>query len=339
MLLVGDSGGTKTHLALKDPNEPVRTPPLVEKTYKSAKYASLEAIVKDFLTSAGGDNPDYTVLAVAGPVVGGRSRITNLPWELDEVVMKETLGLPSVKLLNDLEATAHFIPFLQPDELHTINEGTSMVGRNLAVVAVGTGLGEAFLTLEGEGYKAHATEGGHTNFSPSTPLQISMLRSFQKRFGSQVSVERVCSGIGIRNIYEFLRRSRFAHEPKWLKTKLKDLDDPVPIIMETALEHPMQSELCDATLSNFLAILGNEVGNFALKTMSLGGIYLGGGIPPKILQALESATFLEALRKKGRMTDLVSQIPVHVVLNSHTALLGTTRYAYDMLGEEKSSPT
>jgi glucokinase len=228
---------------------------------------------------------------VAGPVVAGRATITNLPWVVDEEQLQAALNLSFVHLLNDLEAIAHAVPFLEPADLHTLNEGQPAPGGTIAVIAPGTGLGEAFLTWDGSRYCPHASEGGHTDFGPVNPLEVELLRYLQDRF-EHVSYERICSGLGLPNIYAFLKDSGYADEPAWLAEELTAADDPTPVIVNAAL-HPAYggderegSELCVATLNTFVSILGAEAGNLALKVLASGGVYLGGGIPRRILPAL-----------------------------------------------------
>lgn len=329
MLLAGDIGGTKTVLALFSPEAGPHTP-LREATFPSARYGRLEAIVREFLEQVGetGAAIDRACFGVAGPVVNGSAEITNLPWVMEEGALRGEFGWSSVKLLNDLEAVAYAVPILEPDDIHTLNAGDPVARGNIAVVAPGTGLGEAFLTWEGDRYRAHASEGGHASFSPADSLQIGLLTYLHERKGhGHVSFERVCSGMyGIPNIYDYLKDSGHAPEPAWLAERLAAAADPTPVIVNAAQDQANPCELCAATLRTFVAILGTEAGNMALKAMATAGIYLGGGIPPRILPALQQPDFLRALRRKGRMTELLEQMPVHVILNSKTALLGAAAY-------------
>ncbi|MFQ5855875.1 MAG: glucokinase [Anaerolineae bacterium] len=321
MLLAGDIGGTKTNLAVFSP-EAGPTVPLAEGTFPSARYSSLEALVGEFLAQI--SLPvDRASLGVAGPVVAGHAAITNLPWVMDEMQLRAALNLSSVRLLNDLEAIAHAVPFLEPDDLHTLNEGEPAPGGAIAIIAPGTGLGEAFLTWDGSRYRAHASEGGHTDFAPTNLFEIALLRYLQGGLGFEhVSYERICSGQGLPNIYAYLKDSGYADEPAWLAEQLAAADDPTPIIVNAALDEERPCELCVATLNAFVSILGAEAGNLALKVLATGGVYLGGGIPPRILPALKQERFMRAFRHKGRFSDLLAQMPVHVILNPKVALLG-----------------
>ena len=319
MLLAGDIGGTKTGLAVFAPKAGPRAP-LAEATFPSADYPSLEALVREFLSQVG-LKVEQASFGVAGPVVGGRATITNLPWIIEETRLQEALQLSSVRLLNDLEAIANGVPSLEPADLHTLNEGQPSPGGAIAVIAPGTGLGEAFLTWDGSRYQPHASEGGHADFAPITPLEIELLRYLLERF-EHVSYERVCSGIGLPNIYAFLKDSGYAQESPWVAEQLAAADDPTPVIATAALDGERPSALCAATLNTFVSILGAEAGNLALKVLATGGVYLGGGIPPRILPALGRGRFMEPFRHKGRFSDLMARVPVHVILNPKVALLG-----------------
>jgi glucokinase len=319
MLLAGDIGGTKTNLAIFSSEAGPRAP-LVEATFPSADYASLEALVREFLSLVD-LKVERASFGVAGPVVGGQATVTNLPWVIQETQLEEALNLSPVRLLNDLEAIANGVPVLEPSDLHTLNEGQPAPGGAIAVIAPGTGLGEAFLTWDGSRYRAHASEGGHASFAPMDSLEVELLCYLQRRF-DHVSCERVCSGIGLPNIYAFLRDTGYAEEPDWLAEELAAADDLTPLIVKGALDDESPCELCIATLNTFVSTLGAEAGNLALKALTTGGVYLGGGIPPRILPALEQDRFMEAFRRKGRMSDLLARMPVHVILNPKVALLG-----------------
>ena len=319
MLLAGDIGGTKTHLAIFSPQAGPRAP-LSEATFPSARYPSLEAIVRDFLQQTR-LTVECASFGVAGPVVQGRATITNLPWVIDAVQIQEAFQLSSVTLLNDLESIATAVPLLQNQDLRTLHVGQPVSGGAIAVIAPGTGLGEAFLTWDGMRYRAHATEGGHTDFGPNNDLELEMLRYLKRRF-EHVSYELVCSGMGMPNIYAYLRDSRYAEEPRWLAEELAAASDPTPVIVNNALDPQKACKLASGTLDVFVSVLGAEAGNLALKTLATGGIYLGGGIPPRIVPALEGARFLEAFRSKGRLSHVLADVPLHVILNPKVALMG-----------------
>jgi glucokinase len=321
MLLAGDIGGTKTNLAVFSSDGGPRAP-LAEATFPSSAYASLEALVREFL-SQNDLKISRASFGVAGPVVTGRAKITNLPWEMAESRLGEVLGFP-VQLLNDLESVAYAVPYLQPKDLETLNESKAAQGGAIAIVAPGTGLGEAYLSWDGSRYRAYASEGGHADFGPNNQLEIDLLRYLQGRLG-HVSYERVCSGQGIANIYAFLRDSGH-EEPAWLAEQLAAADDPTPVIVNVALGAKGPGGICDTTLDVFTSILGAEAGNLALKVLSTGGVYLGGGIPPRILPVLKRDGFMKAFRYKGRFSGLLARVPVHVILNPKAALLGAACY-------------
>ena len=266
---------------------------------------------------------------MAGPVVDGQAEITNLPWKIAIDSMRAVLGIPVVKLLNDLASIANAIPLLLPEDLHVINAGKPVPGGALAVIAPGTGLGEAFLSWNGSEYVPHPSEGGHGDFGPTSSEQIQLLRYLQERYG-HVSWERVCSGIGIPNIYQFLKDSGYASEPAWLADKLADASvDPTPLIATAALQARPGDELCVKTLSMFVSILGSEAGNLALAVVATGGVYIAGGIPPRVIPALEDGAFTQAFRRKGRLSDVLEYVPVFVVTNRTVALLGAAAFGFD----------
>ena len=334
MLLAGDIGGTKTNLGIFS-NEQGPRKPHIEATFPSNQYDSLEALVGEFLGQATVD-VDRASFGVAGPVVGGRATITNLSWVIDETQLKTTLKLDSVAVLNDLEAIAYGVPLLDPDDLHMLNEGSATPGGTIAVIAPGTGLGEAFLTWDRSRYRAHASEGGHADFAPADSLQIDLLRYLQERW-EHVSYERVCSGLGLPNIYAFLKGCGHGEEPEWLASQLATADDPTPVIVNAALNAEVPCDLCTATLSVFVSVLGAEAGNLALKVLATGGVYLGGGIPPRILPALEEGRFMKAFTRKGRLSQLLTGMPVHVILHPKIALLGAAFHGLELLQERRAT--
>ena len=319
MLLAGDIGGTKLHFGLFSKERGLHRP-LAEAVYPSIGYSSLEEAVSRFLCEAG-RHATKAVFGVAGPVVEGKSQITNLPWVIDEARLRENLKIRAVRVINDVEATACIVPFLRKQDLFTLQAGAPVRHGAMAVIAPGTGLGEAYLTWDGKKYRAFPSEGGHADFAPATELESDLL-AYHRALHSHVSYERICSGIGIVNIYTFLKERGFAAEPDWLGEALTRLSDPVPLIVEKALDREIPCDICVRSLDLFTTILGSEAGNVALKILATGGVYLGGGIPPRILPFLEKAQFTEAFLRKGRMRDLIARIPVHVITNPKAALLG-----------------
>jgi glucokinase len=328
MLLAGDIGGTKTNLAIYADEAGRR--PLTEATFPSGQYSGLEAIVREFLARVNLPEPvKHATFGVAGPVVNHRATITNLPWVMDERQLAEDLRIPSVVLLNDLEAIANAIPFLEAADLCTLNEGQAVPEGAIAVIAPGTGLGEAFLTWDGSKYLAHTSEGGHADFAPTNDLEIDLLRYLFAHL-KHVSFERVCSGSGIPNIYKFLKESGRANESPELARQLAAASDHTPIIFDAALRENAPDQLCFETINTFVSILSAEAGNLALKVLATGGVYLGGGIPPRILPLLENRRFMQAFQRKGRFTELLGKMPVHVILNPKIALFGAACHGFGM---------
>jgi len=328
-MLAGDIGGTKTNLAIFSLEAGAHTP-LIESTFPSSRYDSLIAIAGEFLSQVD-YTPTVASFGVAGPVIEGEATITNLPWRMSEAKLAEALGLDSVHLLNDLVAIANAVPILEPDDVHTLNQGSSVQGGAIGIVAPGTGLGEAYLTWDGGQYHAYASEGGHADFAPTTARQTDLLRYLQQHRG-HVSFESVCSGKGLPNIYNFLKDTGFAPEPDWLALELTSAADPTPVIVNSALGHN-PPELCRATLETFVEILAAEAGNMALKVLAAGGMYLGGGIPPRILPLLQAGQFMEIFKNKGRFSALLGKMPVHVILNGKAALFGAARYGLKVVAQ------
>jgi len=315
VILAGDVGGTKTLLALFD-DSPGGLATVREETYPSRDFRSLEDVFGKFLIRQPPLALRAACFAVAGPVIDGRIKTVNLPWEVDERSLAGTLRT-RVKLLNDLEGAAHGLPSLQTEELEVLQSGVKR-GGNMALIAAGTGLGEAIVVREGERYHVVGTEGGHADFAPRTDLEAALLGSLRKEYG-HVSYERILSGPGLLNIYRFLRESRYATEPDWLRERLAT-GDPSAAISEIALKagHP----LCEKALDLFVSIYGAEAGNLALKSLAFGGVFVGGGIAPKILSRLRDGSFVNAFVDKGRLADLMRSIEVRVVLNPRLALIG-----------------
>ncbi|HEX5711481.1 MAG TPA: glucokinase [Sulfuricurvum sp.] len=327
-ILAGDIGGTKTNLALFD----VVENSLVlqgQHQYISREFSSFTDILTDFKERISMTRIDAACFGIAGPIIDGGCRTTNLPWEIGTSTLQEYLDCDKVRLLNDLEATAYGMLTLGEDEFIDLNSRGQAVKGNRAVIAAGTGLGEAMLFWDGNNYHAIGTEGGHSDFAPSTPQQDRLLSWLRYRYGEHVSFERIVSGPGMTTLYEFLSESKYAPEPDFI-IQAKEGSDRSALISEGAL---MQKDpLCMETLRLFVEIYGAEAGNLALKTMSLGGVYIGGGIAPKILSAMSSnAAFMNAFVRKGRFEPMLRGMSVKVSLNAETALLGAAHFAQDRL--------
>ncbi len=321
MILAGDIGGTNTRLAVFDDNGG-RLTPTAEATFPSREHPSLESVLRKF-TAAHSLPIDRACFGVAGPVRHGRSDATNLPWVVDARQVARELGLKSVGLINDLEANAYGIAALEPKDFVVINPGAPDAEGNQAIIAAGTGLGEAGLAWDGKIHRPFATEGGHTTFAPRNELELALLRYLLARY-EHVSFERVLSGPGLVNIYTFLRDTGRGEEPAWLAEQMRQ-QDPGAVISQAAMSG--KSELCVQALDLFVSLYGAESGNLALKVLATGGVYLGGGIAPKIIGKLQDPIFLNAFTAKGRLKPLLQAIPVRVILNDKTALLGAARCA------------
>lgn len=327
MLLAGDIGGTKTEVAIYAP-ESGPSKPLASARFLSGDYDSLEAIVREFRAQA----PHPITAAcfdVAGPVRNGQARITNLTWTVEAEALREAFGLKAVWLINDLEAVAHGVLRAAPESQLTLHAGQAEPEGSIAVIAPGTGLGEAYLTWDGRGYRAHPSEGGHTGFAPHGPLQVGLLDYMTKRW-SHVSVERVCSGMALPGLYDYLRDIGFAPPNPAVAARLTAAEDRAPIITAAALQSPPECSLCAATIDLFLDILGAETGDLALKVLATGGVYLAGGVTGHLRSALTNGRFERAYTHKGRLSEIVARMPVTIVLGS-IALLGAASYGLDQM--------
>lgn len=327
-LMAGDIGGTKTILALYASDKGL-CEPLRKETFSSSAYESLEQMIGEFLAQSG-HTIDCAVFGVAGPVVGRSARITNLPWIIDAGSIGSQLDTGHAYLLNDLQAVALGIPLLEPSDILTLNHGIKDEHGPIAVIAPGTGLGEAYLTWDGTRYLAHASEGGHCDFAPRDQREQELLAYLLERF-DHVSYERVCSGSGIPNIYAFLRDKGYCEEPSWFALELDKAKDVTILIRETAQSATRGCDLCRETLALFVSILGAEAGNLALKTLPTGGLYLGGGLSPRIIPSLQGKAFLDAFFSKGRLSDILRRMPVHVILNTDIGLMGAAAYGMDVI--------
>jgi glucokinase len=328
LVLAGDIGGTKTNLALFSvQGEKLRAE--MARTFQSKRYSGLLPVLREFLSD---DRHAIrsACFGIAGPVIDGSVKTPNLPWIVDSRELSRALKVDPVHLLNDLEASAYGIFTLENDEFFVLNEGTLRHSGNKALIAAGTGLGQAILHDDGRSFRPLATEAGHADFAPRNDLEIELLRYLIARFG-HVSYERVLSGPGLFNIYSFLKESGKFEEPKWLADRFAAEADDSAVISKAALAN--EAEICVKALELFVSMYGAEAGNLALRAKSVRGLYVGGGIAPKILQELKDGKFMRAFVDKGRYADFVSAIPVHVVLNEQAALRGAAYYAAFLSGE------
>jgi glucokinase len=319
-VLAGDIGGTKTRLALFTGGG---TQPVCqrEQTYTSRRYAALDTIISEFL--AGGAPPAAACFGIAGPVRDNTAATTNLPWRINAAALASRFGITRVSLLNDLEATAWGIGALDAADFHTLNRGRAAPAGNAAIIAAGTGLGEAGLYHDGTRLRPFATEGGHTDFSPGNEQEMALLRFLQVHH-EHVSWERVVSGPGLVTVHAFLCAEQRQAIPDWLEAATAE-GDPAAAIAAAAQDG--SDPVCGAALRLFTRLYGREAGNLALKILATGGLYLGGGIAPKILASLQGIEFMQTFCAKGRMRPLLEAMPVRVILNDRAALLGAAVFA------------
>jgi len=319
-VLSGDIGGTKTRLAIIKVDG-VKLDIEREQVYPSREYGRFEELLDDFLRDS--DIPEQAAFGIAGPVLGKMAQTTNLPWHIDADGLGKKFKLRYCELLNDLEATAYGLPALGTEDVMILHSGEANAIGNQAVIAAGTGLGEAGLYWDGQQYRPFATEGGHTSFSPNDDMEVALLQHLKRNHG-HVSWERILSGPGLVSLHEFLCLHRHMSVPDWLQQEILQ-GDAAAAITHAALNQ--RDELCSETLDWFVRLFGAETGNLALKVMSRGGVYLGGGIAPKILSRLQNGPFLDAFFNKGRMRHLLQAMTVKVILNDRAALYGPALHA------------
>ncbi len=323
-VLAGDIGGTKTSLAIFEVDG-TKLKVLAEETYSSGKYASLDMIVEKFIKDHG-QVPEWGSFGIAGPVRNGIAKTMNLPWVIDAQKMADEIGFKRVWLLNDLEANAWGINALEEEDFLVLNEGKPDLNANASIISAGTGLGEAGLYWNGEQLCPFASEGGHSDFAPNSDLEIALLVFLRKRYSddSHVSWERVVSGMGIENIYDFLCEYREVQTPDWLSDEM-EAGDKAASISKAASDS--RCPICAETLKLFVHLYGAEAGNQALKIMATSGVYIGGGIAAKNIEHFRQSTFMDSFCAKGRMSQMMCDIPVKIILNQRTALYGPAVFA------------
>jgi glucokinase len=323
MILAGDVGGTKVHLALYS-FEHAQLVHVRDERFPAHEYSGLQEIVQRFLAES--SNPEITAacFGVPGPVRGGRLRLTNLPWVLDARELSAGLNITHLFLINDLEANGYGIPELTAEQILTLNQGDPAGVGNRALVSAGTGLGEGVLVWNGKTHVPMASEGGHSDFAARNPLEMELFTWLTQKLNGRVSYERVISGPGLTNIYTFLRDEKGMEEPAWLTQRMQT-EDPNAIIGEAG--EAGTSELCSKALEMFAASYGAEAGNMVLTVLATGGMYIGGGIAPKMLKTMQSGIFMQAFADKGRLSELLVHTPVHIILESRAALMGAAAYA------------
>ncbi|MCA1629236.1 MAG: glucokinase [Acidobacteria bacterium] len=325
MILAGDIGGTKTNLALFEARDGNLSAPRAQASFASAGYETPEAILREYLAGQPRVRVETACFGVAGPVVSDEVSATNLAWKVARSSLSDALGVSRVHLINDLEATAYGIDALAPHQLFTLNEGTGEAVGNRALIAAGTGLGTSAIFWDGARYRPVPSEGGHVDFAPRNETEVGLFRHLQKRFGAHISYERVLSGPGLVNVYEFLRDAGQFKESELLTDEIARAGDAAAVVSAAALAG--RSELCVRALDLFVDVYGAAAGNLALLLKATGGLYVGGGIAPKILDKLKDGAFVRAFSEKGRMSGLAASFPVRVILDEKTALYGAARYA------------
>jgi len=324
MILAGDIGGTKVNLALYD-FAGGRLKAVREQRFAAQEFATLDAVVERFLSDDTEEREEIVAACFGcpGPVRDGRLKLTNLPWTVDERELAKSLRIEHIFLINDLEANGYGIPELAPESVLTLHEGDAAAG-NRGLIAAGTGLGEALLVWDGKRHRPIASEGGHCDFAARTDREIALLEYLRRKLHGRVSWERVVSGMGIQNIYAYLREVEKMEEPAWRRARMM-AEDANAVIGECAEDG--SSDLCRETMQTFAAAYGAEAGNIALRVLATGGMYLGGGIAPKIVKTLAGGGFMQAFLDKGRLSPVMETIPVRVILDESCARLGAAAYA------------
>ncbi|MFC6645740.1 glucokinase [Granulicella cerasi] len=327
MILAGDVGGTKVHLALYN-FAGGKLQPIRDEKFPAGEFPSLDDVVKKFLESGKEDKTEIVAACFGcpGPVRDGRLKLTNLPWTLDSRELAKALGIEHIFLINDLEANGYGIPEIVPEKIATLHAGDPSVVGHRGLVSAGTGLGEALLIWDSarNAHRPIPSEGGHCDFAPRNAQEIALLNYLITTLKGRVSFERVVSGLGMKNIYAFLRDDQGMEEPDWLRERMEK-EDPNAVIGTCGEDG--SSEICAETLKIFVRSFGAEAGNVALKVLATGGIYLGGGIAPKILKTMQNGEFMQAFLDKGRMSPLLESMPVRIILDDTCALLGAAAYA------------
>ncbi len=332
MILAGDIGATRTRLAAFQ-TEGNKLQCVVEKTYKSQEHDGLREIIDTFVKNEG--IPVHSAcFGVAGPVRAGRSKISNLPWTIDSRELASQLRLNSVGLINDLEAYAYGIDALESKDFVTLSDGIEDAEGNRVVISARTGLGVAGLYWDGFRHHPFPCEGGHADFAPKNELEAELAQYLRRKYG-HVSCERILSGPGIKNIYDFLHDTEKAEEPAWLQKQMSEASDPPALISQLALEH--KAAICDQTLNIFVSVYGSETGNCALNFLATGGIFIGGSIAAKIVPRMQDPVFMNSFLDKGRMRALLADMPVKIVANDDSGIIGAARYT--LIQKAFRSPT
>lgn len=326
--LAGDIGATNTRLALVELGGDEHFPFRVA-NFKGEKYPGLVPIIEEFL------GPDKRLvvaasIGAAGPVIEGKIKLTNIPWVVDSYELSRAFGWEHTWLLNDLQAIANSVPLLSADELHTLTAGVPEENGSIAVLAPGTGLGVGYLTWASGRYYPHATEGGHADFAPANALQDELLRFMRLSF-PQVAVEHVCAGVGLPNVYDFLKSTGRYKVPAWLAQAMETSEDKTRLIVETAIAAQPGSEICQEVMHIFIDVLAAEAGSLALIFGATGGVYIGGGIPPRVLAMFQRYNFVRTFAAKTGYEYYLERFPVHVITKTDAGLLGAAHYGNQQL--------
>lgn len=330
IVLAGDIGGTNVRFALFSAEKGLSNC-VEEGVYPAREYSSLKHVLQVFLDEVG-TKPEAAAFVLAGPVVGDVVEITNLDWLVTKKEIVEVLGEIPVGFYNDLAGLSNFIPLLDAKDLVVLSAGKEMPHGAKAVLAPGTGLGEGFLVWSGSEYLVQPSEGGHAGFGPESGIQDELLEYMRQRY-NHVSYERVCSGSALPDLYDFMKEREQWEEPDWFRKSLEGATDKTPVIVQAAFDEERPIELCRRVVDLFVEILASEAGNLALKVMATGGVYLAGGIPMKILPALDEG-FGKWYSSKGRFSELLETIPIYVVAHKQPALYGAGRFAFQLIGKE-----
>ncbi|GAC1446619.1 MAG: glucokinase [Pyrinomonadaceae bacterium] len=331
MILAGDIGGTKTNVALFEAQGGKIGAPQNVQSFPSARHESLNVIIEQYVAQHK-VNITHACFGIAGPVVGGKVEATNLPWVIHDKALSQVLNGAHVRLINDLEANAYGIETLRDEQFYTLNEGDPTATGHRALIAAGTGLGMAGLFYDGARYHPMPSEGGHTDFAPRTPMEEELRKYLAKKFAGHVSYERALSGMGIYNIYQFLRDEGYAEEPSWLAEEIATGDKSAAISRAGTTG---KAEIAVKAMQMFVETYGAMAGNLGLILKATGGVYIGGGIAPKILEKLEDGTFMRTFKDKGRLSPLVAAMPVRVILEDKTALYGAAQCALNTVTSDK----
>ena len=321
-ILAVDIGGTKTSFGVFEVNDN-KLSLLREETFGSRSMGTFEEILQKFLTGKKDDRPNVLSIGVAGPVLGNKVTLTNLAWELDATSLKTEFDMEKVSIINDLEATAYGLVGLSPEDTVPLFESADTISGNMAVLAPGTGLGEAGIFWDGSFHRPFATEGGHSEFAPRTALDVELLKYLQQE-DEIISWEHVVSGPGIYRIYKFLRDAKGHKEPTWLKENFKNNDNPAAVISHAAMRE--LDATCSLTMDLFVSYMARESASLVLKHKAVGGLWLGGGIPPRIFPLLKKDLFREQFIQNAHMKQLLEKVSIRVILNSQAALIGAGYY-------------